>query len=44
MPHHGLSRWHHGGPGLHHGQDQGEARARQTLPGRRRHQDAPGQG
>lgn len=37
---HRLRGRHHGGAGLHHGQDQGEARAGEALPGRRRHQDA----
>lgn len=42
MPDHRLGRRHHGRPGLHHGQNQGEARARQTIPRGCGHQDAPG--
>lgn len=32
MPNYGIRRWHHGGSGLYHGQDQRKAGAREALP------------
>lgn len=42
MPDHGIGWRYHGGPGLHHGEDQGEAGAREAVPGGGGRKDAPG--